>query len=884
VPSIADAYVDLHVNGDNIEPETTEAIKGASPKAEKESERLGDRSGDKAGGGFVKGFRKRIGRGDSFLSAFKAEGTRAASGFIGNFRKKMSSTSFGDVGKSIRESFGGLSGLKLPAIGAAIPFITSGLSALAGAATALTGAVAQASGVWAAFAPVLLSVKSALLVGKLAFSGFTKAVGGDEKALASLSPNARAAAKAVTALGGSWNKVKGALQQAVFRGLNRDITDTAHKVLPVLQARLAGTGRVFNDLFKSVLRYGQSSRFLKVLNADMKGNNRILGTLSKAAVPALNGVLHLLHALQPAGNRLSGTIVNLAKNFSRWASSAKGQKGIQAFMDRAFKSATHLAHIVVNLGKVLHNVFGAATKPGDALLKVFDRLTGRLADFTGKASTKNAIAEWAKKGIKVSGQLARDLGKIGKVLLPLFNPNIASGYLSVFEGIAPIVVSLVHVFQDALAPVLKDIGKSFSENGPKFAALFTALKPLLGGVLAVVGQIITQSISMLGTIAQVITPVVAVISNVLGPVLKKFAPIIAFMILAFTNWGGAIVKAIPFVGKFLAPIVRLAEYISQKLIPVFETIGKFVGPTMKLVGKAISGGSEVAGKAFSKWFGPMLRLAEKVTGGIWKAVKFVFSKLEPFIRPVLTVVAKVVEKYLAVYRKVFEVSFKASMKVVQVAIRVIRAVVGAGARFIKSVIGTELQAARAVFSRVFGGVVKTVRGAWKAIVGAVRGGAREVATLVTNLIGNLLQLGGRFLNVGKTLGRKIVEGIKEGVRALGHGLGDLAAQLKSAINNIIGLPRDFSFSVLGKHVGFTIPGFATGGKMPWDGVARVGEHGPETVYLPRDSRVDNASKTRAADRPRETQRGPRRLVLRVGSREFDAYLDERIEAYDSLVG
>jgi phage-related protein len=884
VASIADAYVDLHVNGDSIEPETTAAIKGASPKAEKEGEKLGGRTGDKAGDGFLRGFKKRIGKGEGFLSAFKAEGLKAGGSFIDGFRRRFSTTSAGDVKKSFQGMFSGLSNLKFPAIGAAIPFITSGLSALAGSATALVGALAQAGGATAAFLPLLVSLKSTLLIGKLAFQGFSKAVSGDAEALKALSPNARLAAKAVQGLGKEWNMVKGSLQQATFRGLNAEITKTGKAVLPVLQARLAGTGRIFNDLFRDVAKYARSKQGLTVLNGVLKGNNAILGNLRKAAVPVLNGVLHLLRALQPAGGKLSKTIVGLAKDFNRWASSAKGQNSIRSFMERALKSATHLAHIFVNLGKVLHNVFGAATKPGDTLLKVFDKLTGRLADFTSKASTKNAIAEWAKKGIAVTGRLFTDLGKIGKVLLPLFNPNISSGYLSVFEAIGPVVVSLVKVFQDALAPVLQSIGKSFAENGPKFEALFVALKPLLGGVLAVIGQIITQALSGLAGIAVLITPVVKILSNILGPILQKLAPVIAFLILGFTNLGGTIVRLVPFVGKFLAPMVELYSFLWSKLTPIISSLGKFIGPTFKFIGKAISGGSEVAGKAVSKWFGPMARIVESVMGVIWKVIKAVWSKIEPLIGPVLKVVGRLIETYFKVYRKVIETVMRIVVAVIRRAWSVVKAVVLPAVRLIGRVIDRYLSSVRAVWTRVWGFVSKYVSKVWGEISKAVEGGVKGVTAKFHNLIANIISLASNFLSAGKKIGSNIARGVLDGLRAIGSGLGGIASDLKSAINNIIGLPKSLSFSVLGKHIGFTIPGLAKGTQFWEGGPVKVGEHGPETLYLPRGSAVDSASKTRASERPREEPRGLRKMILRIGSRDFEAYLDDRIEAYDSLVG
>jgi phage-related tail protein len=125
-------------------------------------------------------------------------------------------------------------------------------------------------------------------------------------------------------------------------------------------------------------------------------------------------------------------------------------------------------------------------------------------------------------------------------------------------------------------------------------------------------------------------------------------------------------------------------------------------------------------------------------------------------------------------------------------------------------------------------------------VGFLKKKAGEIVDAVIKEIkalpGQLLHLGADFLNAGKTLGGKILSGIGSGLGAIGDLAGRIAADLKAGINRVIGLPKDISISVLGKHIGFTIPGFAKGGVAP-GGLAWVGEQGPELVNLPRGSRV-----------------------------------------------
>ena len=175
--------------------------------------------------------------------------------------------------------------------------------------------------------------------------------------------------------------------------------------------------------------------------------------------------------------------------------------------------------------------------------------------------------------------------------------------------------------------------------------------------------------------------------------------------------------------------------------------------------------------------------------------------------------------------------------------------------------------------------VKTGVGSLKGIAGDI---VDSVVSTIKQLPGKLLSLGGDLLSAGKTLGGKILDGIRSGITAIGDMASSVASSLRSGINNAIGLPKSLSFKVLGKRIGFTIPGFEKGTMFAPGGMALVGEGGPELVNLPRGSRV-------YPNRQSEKMMGrglPDKVILRIGSRDFEAYVEEvadgRIDAADAL--
>jgi phage-related protein len=944
VTSIADAYVELHVDGDKLAGETRTSVKGAEKSVQRDFDKAGASLGDHMAQGFLGGFGKKVKSGGggmgsslkgSFMKGFNLKGSigdavktvrtesdahgrslgaALAGAFVGGFARNVKSGA-GKMSSGIKDAFKGFSprGLMIPALAAAVPLATSAVSALSGALVAFTGAVVQASTSAISMVGVVGALIQAKMTMKIATSGVTAALKGEEGAMKKLTESGRGFVKAVKGLTPEWNGLKRSVEASTFAGLGKVLRGVASNTLPVLRKGLTGTGQVLNGLFKRMGGWLSSARFAKQFGNVLQGNNRTLRILGRAAVPMLKGILNVFQALQPSGGRLAQKIVDIARAFKAWSSAPGTADKIRAFMDRAWKSAGNLWGILKNLGTTIRNVFGAATPAGGGLLKTLNDLTGRLARFTELASTKNAIAEWAQQGIDISGRLFSALGRGFQMIAPLFNPAILGGFMDMFGKMMPTIQSVVGVLQSALAPVLQTIGDAFAENGPKFAALFEALKPLLGGIGAVIGQIISQALSMLGTIAAVITPVVRVISGVLGPVLTKFAPVIAFVILAFTNWGGAIVKLIPIVGKFLAPIVKLATWVAQKLGPAFRIAGKVIGLAVKAWWKVVSTVVGFIVRGVGKAFGFIARVIGSALRVAWNIVRTVWNGIKTVIGTVLKVIGTVVRTYFNIYKKI-----------VQTVLNVIKTVFRTVWNAIKSVVSGVLNAIKSVVSNVFNGIKGVARTVWNAIKStvtnvvqgiktavsngfntmktaisnvwsAVKTAASTAWTAIKNVVSNgvtgvvnfikgipdkIAGLAGQFLSAGTDLGSKVISGIGDGLRSAAGFVSDIGSAVKGAINSALNLP--FTIRGPGPLPDFTIPAFARGGVAP-GGPALVGERGPELVNLPRGSRVHSAADTR---RLSAQVTMPRRMVLRIGARDFVAYVEEvadgRIEAADSL--
>lgn len=809
---LGSAYVVIRAITSRIKDDIREGVKKGANSSKRDleeagttiGETVGEAAGEAAGAGITDGIERSTRRGRGRHRAIGTGVGRSITAGLGRGMRFASRTvrtaitqggklldSARDIGSNIGKNISaGLKGampslgaLGLAAIIGIIPLITSGLSALTGSITAFIGAAAQASYVSFGLVGIFGALKQATVVLKLATGGLTEAIAGEEGAMAKLAPSAQGVVRAIQALKPEWTSLKRTIQDKVFEGIGPILEKIGEKILPVLQTQLGRTAELMNNLFTSLGNWVTSAGFVEKFGKALDGNNRIFQQMKRTVTPLLRGILNLYIALQPAAEKLATRIKEGAGAFRRWSTAPDLAERITKAFNRGWIAAGRLWRIVRNLGGVLKNVFGAAVGPGNGLLKTFVQLTGRLKRFTDLASTRNAIAEWAQKGIEVSGQLFGALGRGFNAIKGLFDPAILGGFLTVLEKVMPVITTIVGVFQDALAPILTKIGEAFEENGPKIAALFEAIAPLLKGVGSVIGEVISQALDMIGIIAQVITPVVAAISNFIGPILTKFAPIIAAIILSFTTWGAKLVSLIPIIGKFLAPIIKLVQYLLKQVAPVFGFLSKIVIGSFKL----------------------MWRIISSTLGFIFKIIGKVFGFIGKYVPNVVKTVFGFVSRGFGAIR------------------------------------------------RVIGGVVNDV---W----GTISRGFGRIVDFLGGLPGKLLRLAVAFLNAGTDLGKKIIEGLKEGVLGAAQLVTDIAGNVWDAVKNFlngaiekINAALEFTIKIPGPDININppnIPQLATGGRATRGTLAVIGEGKEAETVLPDSLLGDLLEKANEAGQSR----------------------------------
>lgn len=160
----------------------------------------------------------------------------------------------------------------------------------------------------------------------------------------------------------------------------------------------------------------------------------------------------------------------------------------------------------------------------------------------------------------------------------------------------------------------------------------------------------------------------------------------------------------------------------------------------------------------------------------------------------------------------------------------------------------------AFLTAVWNGIKAKASAIWSAISGAVSSGIESVVGFITGIPGRITGAAESFLNAGKTLGSKVMDGLKSGLTSAVNFAGDVANGVWRAVKNIVnenvidklnnGIPDSLGTGPFKVSLPANpIPRLASGSRNFQGGYAFVGEQGPELVGLPRGSSVFSARET-----------------------------------------
>lgn len=391
-------------------------------------------------------------------------------------------------------------GIKAALTTAVGPAISSTVALLASIGPALVPAVPAAVAVFGTLTVALLGVGQAL-----------KDVGDEDKFsedLKSLSPSAAKFAKQIKALIPDLNKVKLAVQDRFFKGLDEDAKSVAKTLLGPLSAGMTATAGTLNDVVGGVAKFLATSKGTAAVNAIFDVTSKVLA-------------------------RVSGLFVPLLTHVSDWIVKAS-DSGVNSAFEKAKTTIESLVAAGKNVGDIFTNFFGGLGKDGPAVAAGLEKATGAVKNFLASAEAQallHTLGDTMDRVREIALKILEDLPK----LTPAVNALATGAFTTLLDIVDKVAGALLN-----LGGKLSDHTTLMTNLGSAIAVTVVAVKAYQVAVIAVTAAQAAWTAAMIAFDIVMGTTAVEVGGLRLAVMLlgASFAPVTAQITLAATAlWG-----------------------------------------------------------------------------------------------------------------------------------------------------------------------------------------------------------------------------------------------------------------------------------------------------------------------------------------------------------
>jgi phage-related protein len=356
----------------------------------------------------------------------------------------------------------------------------------------------------------------------------------------------------------------------------------------------------------------------------------------------------------------------------------------------------------------------------------------------------------------------------------------------------------------ALRPVLLEVAKAFAAN---LLPIIQQLAPIIAQLAPIVGQLVIAFLNAAGPVIKVLLPVLGqlavTLGNALVPVVKALSPVLLLLANAIAQILPALMPLIPLLANLLVTAL-------QALMPV-------LAPLIPVIVQLVQTGVRVLSETLTPLIPTIVLLGATL------------AKLMPQLLPLIVDVVNLSQAFLPL----MPVFAQLAAVILNIAIPAIGAILGWLAQLIDKIVGPVTRAVQsvvAVFADVMGKVKKPVEdtlswldGKWNGLVNSVSG------------------LGGRLASVGSHIWDWIKDSFKGVINFVIDGWNRLQFTMPSIDTHIPGVGTVGGWSIGVPH----IPRLAVGGQIVGDGLAVVGENGPELMPMKTGARVISNPDARA---------------------------------------
>lgn len=452
-------------------------------------------------------------------------------------------------------------------LGAAVPLAAGLVATLANSAPA---AGVAATGL---FAIVLASnaLKLGMVGVKDAVSAALDPSKGEEfeKAIAKLSPSARAFAREVKSLAPEFKKLQQAVQERMFKGLSGILKEMGSSTLPVLRNGLVNAGGALNLMARNVGNAAIGLSKSGTLGRAISGANSGLYNLSRVPSQIVVGLTQVAAAGAPAFARLTAAAGGAFDRISQKLSDAFHSGALERAIEQAITLIKQLADVAANVFSILGSLFKAAQASGGGFIGTLQQITAALA----AAFASPEVQAGLRAIFQTMSVLARTAAPLLISALKILAP--------IFTALGPPIQAVIRALGAGLQPIITALGPVLAAAARAFGTLITAAAPLL----VVVGQLVAS-----------LLPAVTPLFDALATVFAALAPIVLQVAQTLQDTLQPVLAALPAIIGPLAAMIAdqlvlwlgLLGDLLAELSPSLVTLGQALGDLLIALGPLIT--------------------------------------------------------------------------------------------------------------------------------------------------------------------------------------------------------------------------------------------------------------------------------------------------------
>lgn len=415
-------------------------------------------------------------------------------------------------------------------------------------------------------------------------------------AMAKLSPNAQSFVRAVQSLAPAFREVQQAVQDRLFAGLDTELTTTADALLPTLRRELVATAGTLNGMAVGVAEAARGLESSGVLGQAMAGASQGLANLRLLPGQVLTALGTIGAAAAPAFDRVTGAIADAATKWSKKLEDGFKSGGLEKAIGLALDLAGQLGGVLVNVGKVVANVFGPAVASGGSFIGILQQVTGEIAKVTATSEVQQGLRD-----------LFDTFALVGKTAAPLLGQALRE-LAPVLSALRPGAEALVNALGDGLRPVVSALGPVLVSAGRAVSQLVVAASPLLvlaGQLIAALGPVLTPVLDALasewGQMAPLVQSLAGAVSKLLLPGLAQLPGLIQPFLTVSTKLAETILPQLTdLIGQlpldqlaqsFAEVGIALAPVLSQMAVLIaagLQALAPLLPPLINLIGRLAS--------------------------------------------------------------------------------------------------------------------------------------------------------------------------------------------------------------------------------------------------------------------------------------------------------